>query len=926
MYLTRAVALLSLFALLPGCTPEDDATRLGKAREYRERGAYGAAIIELKKLLQGNPDHAEARLMLGSLYAPLGDAASAEKELRRALTLGVARERALVPLGLALMEQNAYEQLLEELGDGPVPPELACDVVMLQGRAHAALGRMEEAKAQFTAALPPSAPACPEAHVGLAELAAVGGHSDTAQGHLDQALKASAELQSAWLLQGRLAHTEQRYGAAEEAFDRAAGVKRTKPLSRLGFDAVLGRAAARLAQGKREGAAADVELLRKTNPSHPQPKYFRGVLAYMEGDYALAVEQLTAVQKTAPNFLPAQLLLGAALYAKGDLEQANATLAPFVDRVPGHAEARKLLAATRLKLNRPDEAMAVLDPALPGAQKDAQLLTLVGEAAARLGDVGRQAEVLGRAAALRPQDSGLGMELARVYLRQGATESAIGELKRITSLEGSAGYPLLVYAHLMKKDYEAAEQVIREFAAKNPDEAPLAATLDASVAVARGRPEEARAALQRVVASHPAYAPARLMLARLALDEERVEEAASHYQAILSASPKHPRAMFGLALITAQRGEVGKAVAMLEEVRGIDPGEVQARQALTRYYLSAGRYAAAAQIAQEAVVAAPDNTTALTLLIRSRLASSAPEQALTAARQLVKLTPDSPQALLELANVQLQLNRFDEARRLLNQAAGAGDQAGRREAHAALGRLELRLGNTREALKAAKLLGEQHPDTHYGDELAGDVYLQQRRFSQAEAAHRSALDKGRSAQLARKLAHTQLVAGHPDQAVTTLAPWLVEHPADAGLHMTLAQAHMAAGRDDAATQTYRDVIALQPENAAALNNLAWLYLKEAPEQALNYAQTAYRLAADNASIMDTMGWVLLAVGRTEEALLLLEKAAAKAPLMPEIRYHLAVAQSRSGRKAAAKSTLQELLASGAAFDERPEAEALYRSL
>src|SRR3990167_9352632 len=88
----QSVALLLAaltLAAIAGCgAPSDTQSLIAKAQEYRQKGDDMAAIIELKNLLQKNPDHAQARYLLGLAYLRAGDEASAEAELRRALKLG----------------------------------------------------------------------------------------------------------------------------------------------------------------------------------------------------------------------------------------------------------------------------------------------------------------------------------------------------------------------------------------------------------------------------------------------------------------------------------------------------------------------------------------------------------------------------------------------------------------------------------------------------------------------------------------------------------------------------------------------------------------------------------------------------------------------------------------------------------------------
>ena len=84
------VALLALTAsvLLSACGRDDPASLIGSARDYQAKGDHNAAIIQLKNVLQKQPENGEARLMLGRSALIVGDAPTAEKEFRKALEYG----------------------------------------------------------------------------------------------------------------------------------------------------------------------------------------------------------------------------------------------------------------------------------------------------------------------------------------------------------------------------------------------------------------------------------------------------------------------------------------------------------------------------------------------------------------------------------------------------------------------------------------------------------------------------------------------------------------------------------------------------------------------------------------------------------------------------------------------------------------------
>ena len=77
-----------LLAAVAGCdTPSDPASLIASAQAQRKKGDFPAAIIN-RRILQDNPDHPEARFLLGSAYLETGEPTFAMVELEKARALG----------------------------------------------------------------------------------------------------------------------------------------------------------------------------------------------------------------------------------------------------------------------------------------------------------------------------------------------------------------------------------------------------------------------------------------------------------------------------------------------------------------------------------------------------------------------------------------------------------------------------------------------------------------------------------------------------------------------------------------------------------------------------------------------------------------------------------------------------------------------
>ncbi len=152
-----------------------------------------------------------------------------------------------------------------------------------------------------------------------------------------------------------------------------------------------------------------------------------------------------------------------------------------------------------------------------------------------------------------------------------------------------------------------------------------------------------------------------------------------------------------------------------------------------------------------------------------------------------------------------------------------------------------------------------------------------------------------------------------------LLDWIDRSPDDVIGLKALAAWHMGREEFQTAQQYLKRLVAIDPQDWTALNDLAWTYQETNDERALQTAQRAYELQPARADVADTLGWIQLQSGNTELALRLLNRAADKLPQHPEIQYHLAIAYRDSGDLASAKRILTGLVQTDQTFPSRQAA-------
>jgi Flp pilus assembly protein TadD len=224
----------------------------------------------------------------------------------------------------------------------------------------------------------------------------------------------------------------------------------------------------------------------------------------------------------------------------------------------------------------------------------------------------------------------------------------------------------------------------------------------------------------------------------------------------------------------------------------------------------------------------------------------------------------------------------------------------------------------------ARRIAAQEPDSPVGYRLQGDVYMHIRRFDSAVRAYDSALKKGDSANLAIRLYEARRAAGKG--ALDFAESWAEKHAGDGAAQRLLASAYLHAGRNDEAMEIYQRLLKTAPRDTTSLNNIALLYQAKDDPRALVYAKRAYDAEPTHPATIDTYGWILVQRGDAEGGLKFLRNAKLRAPFVPEIRYHLAVALNVLGKPDEAKQELEAALSFGHLFEGIAEARALLAEL
>jgi putative PEP-CTERM system TPR-repeat lipoprotein len=236
-------------------------------------------------------------------------------------------------------------------------------------------------------------------------------------------------------------------------------------------------------------------------------------------------------------------------------------------------------------------------------------------------------------------------------------------------------------------------------------------------------------------------------------------------------------------------------------------------------------------------------------------------------------------------------------------------------------------GKFDDALKEAKALQDKEPKQPGGYALEGDVYSAQKSWSEAERAYREALKREpRAGALAAKVHAVLEAAGKSGEADAFGRKWTADNAKDVPMRMYLAERALNKKDHKEAFGLYQQVIVLEPNNAIALNNLAWVAGEHGDARAIGYAERSVALVPNAAASLDTLGTLLVNKGDAKKGLEYLERARSLAPDAPVLRLNYAKALAKVGRKDEARKEFEALKGIAAPFPGKDEIDGNLKAL
>ncbi len=868
------------------------------------RGDIRAAQLELRNAVRNNPSNAVAHFELGKLQLKLGDPIAAEKELKAARAAGY-QSTAIAPLlAQSYLPQQKYKDLLKEFPPAGLPPADAAPLLISRALAQLALRDADAARASAQTAMR-LAPALADAPLAVARIAAAGGDRGQALLMADNALKLEPANVEALGLKADLLRGQGDMVQAMAALDAAVAAAPTQARVHLA------RARALLIAGEDTKAKQDVEGALKVEPKNTLAIYLQSLLLIRAKDWPGANVSLQKIQPVLSKLPRGEYYNALVKSNVNQLEQAVEAVGHYTARNRADPDGWRLLARIKLEMGRTAEASEALKHAAE----------LGGNQAAAAPGTVAPAPAPDEVASNSPE--GL-TNLASQQLGAGDTSGAEHDLEQSLEVQPTRADTgaTQVLSALASGDIDRAQEALDRLAKQPKAQPEVVGNLTGLVKMAQLDFDGARDAWQEAVKAVPTAVPPRVNLARVLALRGQFPEAEKTLTEILDTQPSNRAALRTMIELLSSQGKFDRAIALVRAARQAAPdllGLLITEAALDG---RKGDFAAAFNALDQVPLEQALSPALLATRAQILLAQDKKQEAADAYRQILLNNPSDQTTRRRLIDLLLALDKGDAAQKLADDGLTlAPGNSALLEVSVALA---YKLKGLDAALAAVDKLAQDPMNQPTTRLLKGSLYMIAKRYPDAVAAYAAEMKDMPFTTLVVSYAGALRAAGRAGEATAVLRDWVAKQP-DPAVSESLASLDIEAKRLDDAEKNLLAVLSVRPNDAVALNNLAWIYAQRNDKRARAMAQKAY-LLAPSAQTADTLGWIMTSNGEAATGVLLLRSAARQMSNNTSVNYHLAVALKETGQKADAIALVKALLDKGGQFEDRPAVEALQAQL
>lgn len=904
---TLAALLLLAPALPSAANPAAASKAYDAAQQAFAKEDLPAAAIHLRNALQADGKMLAAHLLLGRVLSGLGEYKAAEASFEEALKLGVSRAEVAPLLGPVYLQLGEPRKVLDLVEATGTQPAARAQALTLRGAALAMSGSVVQAQELFAEARKLD-PKSASPYLAEAPILLRAGDSERARQAALRATELAPGNSFAWFQLASIQHARGDLNAALASLDKALAI------SPKHVDSIVSRAMVLLALGRRAEAEKLLVFLKTERVKEPRASWLRGMLARADGqaerakaDFSEAVGMIDAMGPALRNSSDPLLMAGAlSHYHLGNREKAREYLSALLGRNAKHGAAQLLLATILVEAEDFARAQPMLESLNRSTPDNPEVLHLLGRVFMGRGQLQLAAETLEKAARLNGGDQAL-RDLSVTQLALGQSQLGQANLEKAFARNPkdlAAGMQLAV--HYARSGQGARAVQVAETVLKAAPDDPSLLNFLGNIKGRIGDRKGQRAAYQAALDKAPTFRPVLLNMGWLDMDEGRYDAARQRLESYLKGEAKDHEAVMQLGVIEqrARRPEV--ALQHFERADSMQAKDHRPGLAVIETLLALRRPDQALAAAKGLSARYPDHLEVQ--LLAARAYGTAGNATLTKATlaQATKLAGYDPGALVEVARQQLRAGLLDAAA----YSVGKALQARPDDVGALLMQVEIaaaRRSGPAEVDKALAAVVAKHPNHPGTLTTQGHVALARGQAAKAVSSYRAAFERAPNTQTALLLAQALLAAKEDEKALAHLQAWAAKQPADGHARRALADALLVTGKVPAAKAAYAELLKAEPSNEELLAAYAQVLRRLNDPGALAIAEKAYRLAPQNLNLADGYGWMLVQAGQLDAGVRVLREARLRDPSQAAVRWHLAAALAKAGRKAEARDELQAAL-------------------
>jgi tetratricopeptide (TPR) repeat protein len=318
---------------------------------------------------------------------------------------------------------------------------------------------------------------------------------------------------------------------------------------------------------------------------------------------------------------------------------------------------------------------------------------------------------------------------------------------------------------------------------------------------------------------------AQLALAGLYFAQERDTESREAYERVLEANPTNQVALLGLARTAMRSADYDSARGYLERLRELKaPPRMLAMELAVLDSMSGDTAAAVARLT-DVVKAEPDNMRAWSALAVIAAQGNDERQLQAALAKLQEAKLISPTIRLTLAQLAWQRGDQAAARKYYEELLRV--QPGNVAALEGILRVAVAQGQRDEAERYVDTLITFDPGNAFGNYILGSLQLFNEQYALAESSYRASLAANRAPEVINDLAWLLRRRGAAEEAMALIQESLQMNDRNGAAWDTYGSLLLGANRIEEAEAALQKALALRPESAPIMLNVALLYEKKA---------------------------------------------------------------------------------------------------